>query len=291
MQFAAFFGCITLLLVGLAALWLVHTQRQRAMLADQRVLDRTAELVAHLARDSSRLTALARQAVATGDEDLVAEFRETARSSSPQGPQVVPAEPDAATDFIDDIQDSLERLRDMDSTLKRADYDTLASGFDDASWLLERDMQALESLEAGIAEDAAKPFEILHSEEYNARRRSADEHFKAFLASLDIRLYAIKERLERELAVNTILGTAVIGALLVLIPYAGFTLHRQVSGSLAFLRLQVRKINDELARTLSQLDAALRESERKGQSTTGTNPDAAAAEKTDERDDLITRLP
>lgn len=295
-QFALFFGCIFLLILGLGIQWFFHVQRQRTLLADQRTLDRTAELVSTLARNSTHLTSLAREAVATGELDPVVEFRETARSSAPQGPQVVPGEDTADAGFIDEIRQSLERLRDMDSTLKRTDYETLAEGLDDAAWLLQRDEEALAFLvpdgQGGTPSTAAAS-EILYSGDYTARRRAADEHFNSFLASLDIRLYAIKERLGRDLGISSFLGGAIILSLLVLAPLAAFTLHRQVSESLAFLRLQVRKINDELARTLSQLNSVLGELDklRKRNGDTPAEGNTPPAQRKEDQDDLITRLP
>lgn len=103
--------------------------------------------------------------------------------------------------------------------------------------------------------DPKLALEILSGAEYEKTVRAVQADFSAFLSALDVRLFAVHKESSRAFQVNFILVLA--GALLACTPVAGILLYRATNVTVRSLKVNARKLTDELGRVNTELRTAV----------------------------------
>lgn len=188
-----------------------------------------------------------------------------------------------------DVSSRLQRLQSGDAVFPRKDVASLNAALADAEAILQSDRKALHAAR-GLFPDADGSFTVrgesdpslmraLHlNENLERKRHSIRQGLSDFLAALDVRIYASVEENTDTIRRYSELLSYLLGILLVATAATGLLLYRNISEPLESFRIHSRKINDDLARTLAQLEAvsAERDALRKA------SPTVAPAEEIDQ---------
>lgn len=289
--FAGLFCGLLMLEAVLLIIALLERHARDQAIADQSLLLQAREAIDAELGNFLKLSELALKTATTGDlghakahEEFAVELRRTTPS--------VPKQPALAAT---DVASRLQRLQSGDAVFRRDDVAKLNEALADASSLLQADRKALHAAR-GFFEDADGAYTVrgesdslalsmLLADDASAKKRqSIRQSLSDFLSALDVRIYALVEESTASMRFYSQLLLYMTGLLIVSTGVVGILLYRSISEPLQSFRIHSRKINDDLARTIAQLDAvtAERDALLKGS--------ASALDLVDEAD-KATRLP
>lgn len=97
--------------------------------------------------------------------------------------------------------------------------------------------------------------QILSDPEYNKTVRVVQSNFSSFLSALDVRLFGVHKESAREFRINFTI--ALIGILVIATPVFYFLLLRALNTSIRALKINARKLTDELGQVNTELKAAI----------------------------------
>ena len=273
-----FVGIFTGLLL-LETLLLVIAMRERQVheisLSDQLLLLQAREAIDTELAVFSQLSDLALTAARSGDkkqakahEDLAAsQFRNNSASTSQNSFQLMAA----------DIPLHLQLLQGGDAHFQPKEFSALEMAIKDAQELLKSDRKALHAIR-GLFPDTDGEFTVrgqgdqtqllaLLTDESSAKKREVvRKTLSAFIAALDVRMYASVEKNASAIRQYSRFLSVVLGILLLSTASSGFILYQNIRDPLHSFKVHSRKINDDLARTLAQLETVIAERDilRKG---------------------------
>lgn len=260
--FAGIFCCLLLIEASLLVIALRERRLRQDSLTDQFLLLQAREAIDTELDQFIQLSDLALKAATTGDtkqakahEDLLMVLMRPTSASS-NGPTQLPAA---------EVPSQLQHLQGEDSNFRSTDFSSLSRAIEDAKLLLQSDRKALHAIR-GLHPDPDGAFTVrgksdptlllaLLTDESSAQKRKLIRStLSNFLAALDVRIYASVEENTVAIQRYSQLLSYLVGVLLVSTVAAGIFLYRNISEPLRSFRNHSRKINDDLARTLAQLE-------------------------------------
>jgi methyl-accepting chemotaxis protein len=262
------FAMLFLLELALAAIVLRYDKSQNDILLDQRMLFRVREVLTESHKKSQTLAILAAQAVATGDTGLIKSHEELAKPLKIASPAADKSAVKEELNYLDDVRTVMDLLRRKASAFQGDDFYSLNRALEDSAMLLKTDRRALNALK-GLFQDDSGEFtlkgapdatlakELLQNPDYLKNRSRVDEQFSAFLAAVEVRLFASLEENFQESHFYSNFVQSTLAVLIVVTPFFGWALYHKVSPPLLAFKTQTRKMNDELARVQGELSAAL----------------------------------
>ena len=263
--FAGLFAALLLIEAILLAIVLRERDLREATLTDQWLLLQAREAINTELDDFVEISDRAIKAATTGDGKL-AKAHEDLRSSILNRS----AAANSSRIMAADLPFRLQRLQEGDAVYRNEDFSALQKALDDARSLLQADRKALHALR-GLFPDAEGNFTIrgkndpslslaMLTDEISALKRSSvRDTLSDFLAATDVRIYATVEKNAVAIQRYSLLLSLMIALLLLATIAAGIFLYRNITEPLQSFRVHSRKINDDLARTLSQLETVTAE--------------------------------
>ncbi len=264
--FAGLFCGLLLLEAALLFIALRERDVRDGAIADQALLLQAREAIDAELEHFLQLSELALKAATTGDrghakahEELAGELLRNS-TSVPQQPALAAA----------DVPSRLQQLQSGDAVFRSEDVARLNEALAGAASLLKADRKALHAAR-GFFEDADGAYTVRGESDSSAlsmlladdntakKRQSIRQSLSDFLSALDVRIYALVEESTASMRFYSQLLSYVIGLLIVSTGVVGILLYRSISEPLQSFRIHSRKINDDLARTIAQLDAVTAE--------------------------------
>ena len=264
--FAGLFCGLLLLEAAILVISLRERHIRNQAIADQALLLQAREAIDAELVNFLQLSELALKAATTGDLGHAKAHEELAgkllRNDTSGPKQHALAATDAAS--------RLQRLQNSDAVFRRDDVARLNEALADASSLLQADRKTLHAARGLFPDpdggytvrgenDSSALSMLLADDNSDKKRRSIRQGLADFLAALDVRIYASVEESTSSMQLYSQLLSYFIGVLLVSTIASGILLYRNISEPLQSFRIHSRKINDDLARTLAQLDAVTAE--------------------------------
>lgn len=266
MLFAGLFCGLLLLEAVLLVIALRDRHVRDQALADQALLLQAREAIDGELSNFLQLSELALKAAATVDKQQATAHEDLAATLDPNNPAV----PKPATRSTKEVMSRLQDLQNSNAIFRRDDMASLNEALADAEKQLQSDRKALHAAR-GLFPDPEGVFNVrgesddsllramLTDDGSNKKRQSIRQGLSDFVAALDVRIYASVEENAASTRRYSQLQSYLIGILLVATGAVGIVLYRNISKPLQSFRLHSRKINDDLARTLAQLDAVTAE--------------------------------
>lgn len=236
-----------------------YRSSQSELNRDERVLLGAREL-AHGARvKANELHILAKDAAASGDPRDIRDYEARARPQSSDADY-------PGNSAVQKTQSSLRQLATRAAAFEGNEVSKFDSALAAAETQRASENKAINALK-GFFPDRRGEFtveapadpklasEILSGTEYEKAVRAAQSDFSAFLSALDVRLFAVHKESARAFQINFILVLA--GALLAFTPVAGILLYRSTNVTIRSLKVNARKLTDELGRVNTELRTAV----------------------------------
>lgn len=254
-----FFGVLITVQAILFFVAFGHRSSQADLNKDERVLLSAREL-AHSARvKANELHLLAQDAAASGDPRDIRDYETRARPQSSDADY-------PGNSAVQKTQSALRQLATRAAAFEGNELSKLDTALASADAQRAAENKAINALK-GFFPDRRGEFtveapadpklatEILSGTDYEKTVRAVQADFSAFLSALDVRLFAVHKESARGFQVNFLLVLA--GALLAFTPVAGILLYRATNVTVRSLKVNARKLTDELGRVNTELRTAV----------------------------------
>lgn len=303
------FAAIFTLELVLLAIALGYRSTQSELHSDARVLLSAREM-AHKARvKSSDLHQLAAEAVQGADRAALREYERRARTEA--------ADPDHPnSEILSKLREGLRKLQTRAASFVGDEVVRFEAALAETLKQRQTETKALNALR-GLFLDTRSEYTIegppdpqlaaslLADPDYKKTIRNVQNDFSAFLSALDVRLFAVHKETAKTFRLHFVI--VLIAILVAATPVFYFLLLRAMNHSIRALKINARKLTDDLGHSNAELKAAiasredyrrrLEQAEAGPAPTTGRiipappRPDIVHDIEDPEYDEYLTRLP
>jgi len=254
-----FFAAIFTVELILLALALGFRSTQAELHRAERLLLSAREM-AHKARvKNNDLQLLAADTILGGDRNALREYERRARPE--------PTDADYPnSEILAKLREGLRTVKTRAATFVGDEIVKFENAISEATKQRQTETKAINALR-GLFHDSKGEYtieanpdpelatQLLMDPEYKKTARAVQSDFSNFLSSLDVRLFAVHKESSKNFRINFII--VLIGILVLSTPVFYILLHRAMNTSIRTLKINVRKLTDELGQVNTELKAAI----------------------------------